>query len=146
MKIKELEEKNMKIAISTDTGFVSAHFGRCPIFTIAEIEKGKVLKIEEINNPGHQPAFLPNFLAERGVKYIICGGMGNRAQMLFSEKKITPVIGVTGKIEEVVEKFVQGKLEAGESFCKPGAGKGYGLEKEECDHSEEDTHLHQKQR
>jgi len=131
----------MKIAISTDTGFVSAHFGRCPSFTIAEIEEGKVLKIEEINNPGHQPAFLPNFLAERGVKYIICGGMGNRAQMLFAEKKIIPVIGVTGKIEEVIEKFVQGKLEAGESFCKPGAGKGYGLEKEECDHHDSD-HSH----
>ena len=131
----------MKIAISTDTGFVSAHFGRCPSFTIAEIEEGKVLKVEEINNPGHQPAFLPNFLAERGVKYIICGGMGNRAQMLFAEKKITPVIGVTGKIEEVIGKFVQGKLEAGESFCKPGAGKGYGVEKEECDHPDE-KHIH----
>ena len=88
----------MKIAISTDAGFVSAHFGRCPSFTIAEIEEEKILKIEEINNPGHQPAFLPNFLAERGVKYIICGGMGNRAQMLFAEKKITPIIGVTGKV------------------------------------------------
>jgi len=132
----------MKIAISTDAGFVSAHFGRCPSFTIAEIEEEKILKIEEINNPGHQPAFLPNFLAECGVKYIICGGMGNRAQMLFAEKNITPVIGVTGKIEEVIEKFVKGQLKGGESFCKPGAGKGYGLEKEECDHSEEDTHLH----
>jgi predicted Fe-Mo cluster-binding NifX family protein len=131
----------MKIAISTDAGFVSAHFGRCPSFTIVEIEEGNVLEVEEINNPGHQPAFLPNFLAERGVKYIICGGMGNRAQMLFAEKKITPVIGVTGKIEEVIEKFVQGKLEAGESFCKPGAGKGYGVEKEECDHPDE-KHIH----
>ena len=132
----------MKIAISTDAGFVSAHFGRCPSFTIAEIKEGKVLKVEEINNPGHQPAFLPSFLAELEVKYIICGGMGNRAQMLFAEKKIIPVIGVTGKVEEVIEKFVQGKLEAGESFCKPGAGKGYGLEKEECDHSDGDTHIH----
>jgi len=131
----------MKIAISTDAGFVSAHFGRCPSFTIVEIKEGNVLEVEEINNPGHQPAFLPNFLAERGVKYIICGGMGNRAQMLFAEKKITPVIGVTGKIEEVIGKFVQGKLEAGESFCKPGAGKGYGVEKEECDHPDE-KHIH----
>jgi len=132
----------MKIAISTDAGFVSAHFGRCPSFTIADVEGGKVLKVEEINNPGHQPAFLPNFLAEHGVKYIISGGMGNRAQMLFAEKKITPVVGVTGKVEEVIEKFAKGQLKEGESLCKPGAGKGYGLEKEECDHSEEDAHLH----
>ncbi len=132
----------MKIAISTDAGFVSAHFGRCSTFTIAEFEEGKVLKVEEINNPGHQPAFLPNFLAEHGVQYIICGGMGNRAQILFAEKNITPIIGVTGKIDEVIDKFVQGKLEAGESLCKPGAGKGYGLEKEECDHSGENNRLH----
>ncbi len=131
----------MKIAISTDAGFVSAHFGRCPSFTIAEIEEGKVLKIEEINNPGHQPAFLPNFLAERGAKYIICGGMGRRAQDLFAEKQITPIVGVTGKVTEAIEKFAQGKLEAGESSCKPGVGKGYGLEKEECDHPNE-KHIH----
>jgi len=131
----------MKIAISTDAGFVSAHFGRCPIFTIAEIEEGKILKIEEINNPGHQPAFLPNFLAERGAKYIICGGMGRRAQDLFTEKQITPIVGVTGKVTEAIEKFAQGKLEAGESSCKPGVGKGYGLEKEECDHPNE-KHIH----
>jgi len=131
----------MKIAISTDAGFVSAHFGRCPIFTIAEIEEGKILKIEEINNPGHQPAFLPNFLAERGAKYIICGGMGRRAQDLFAEKQITPIVGVTGKVEEVIEKFLKGQLKKGESLSKPGAGKGYGLEKEECDHPNE-KHIH----
>ncbi len=125
----------MKIAISTDAGFVSAHFGRCPTFTIAEIKEGKILKVEEINNPGHHPGFLPNFLAERGVNHIICGGMGNRAQMLFAEKEITPIIGVTGKIDEIIEKFAQGKLKEGESLCKPGAGKGYGIEKEERDHS-----------
>lgn len=130
----------MKIAISTDGNFVSAHFGRCPTFTIAEIENEKVLKVEEINNPGHHPGFLPNFLAERGVNYIICGGMGNRAQMLFAEKKISPIVGITGKIDEVVEKFAQGKLKSGESFCKPGAGKGYGLEKEECDHPGDNYH------
>ncbi|MDD3656409.1 MAG: NifB/NifX family molybdenum-iron cluster-binding protein [Atribacterota bacterium] len=126
----------MKIVISTDSGLVSEHFGRCPVFTIAEIEDGKVLKMEEINNPGHQPGFLPAFLAEKGVKYIICGGMGNRAQVLFAEKGITPVIGVSGKINKVVNEFVEGRLQGGVSSCKPGAGKGYGIEKEECTHSD----------
>ena len=130
----------MKIAISTDSGIVSAHFGRCPSFTIAEINDGKVSTIKEIDNPGHHPGFLPNFLAEHGVKFIICGGMGSRAQGLFSEKEITPIVGVTGKITEVIEKFAQGKLETGESSCKPGIGKGYGLDKDECDHPNEENH------
>lgn len=128
----------MKIAISTDNGFVSEHFGRCPSFSIVEVDGGTVLNMEEIDNPGHQPGFLPVFLSEKGVKYIICGGMGNRAQTLFSERGITPIIGVCGKINEVIEQFIQGKLEGGESFCKPGAGKGYGVEKTECDHPDQE--------
>ena len=88
----------MRIAISTDGGTVSAHFGRCPAFTIVDIEDGKVLHKEEISNPGHHPGFLPRFLHKKGVN---CNGT----------------------------------LEGGESLCKPGAGKGYGLDKTECDHS-----------
>ena len=34
----------MKVAISTDNDYVSAHFGRCPSFTIVDIEDGKVIK------------------------------------------------------------------------------------------------------
>ena len=128
----------MRIAISTDNGFVSEHFGRCPAFTIAEIEDGKVLKVEEINNPGHQPGFLPVFLAEKDVKYIICGGMGQRAQTLFEERNIIPIAGVRGEIKEVIDKFIKGILVGGESSCKPGVGKGYGVEKTECDHPEHD--------
>ena len=132
----------MKIAISTDSGFVSAHFGRCPSFTILEVIDDKMSKMEEIDNPGHHPGFLPEFLAEKGVKYIICGGMGRRAQSLFAEKEIKPIVGVSGKITEVIDKFIQGKLESGESTCRPGIGKGYGLEKEICDHPNEEPHRH----
>jgi predicted Fe-Mo cluster-binding NifX family protein len=51
----------MKIAISTDNGMVSPHFGRCPHFTIVEIKDNKVLKKEIIDNPGHRTGFLPKF-------------------------------------------------------------------------------------
>ena len=39
-------------------------------------------------------------------------------------------------MDEVIEKLVSGKLEGGESLCSPGAGRGYGVEKSECDHPE----------
>jgi predicted Fe-Mo cluster-binding NifX family protein len=68
----------MRIAISTDQGYVSAHFGRCPSYTIIDIKEGQILNREEIPNPGHQPGFLPQFLSERGVNCIIAGGMGPR--------------------------------------------------------------------
>ena len=126
----------MKIAISTDNGQVSAHFGRCPEFTIAEIEDEKVKGKEVIPNPGHHPGFLPQFLHDRGVSCIIAGGMGYRAQGLFAEKGIKAMVGVSGNIADVVEGVLSGTLVGGESLCKPGAGKGYGLDKTECDHPE----------
>ncbi len=120
-----------KIAISADGRYVSDHFGRCPSFIIIEVDNSKVVRKEEMANPGHRTGFLPEFLAQKGVQAIICGGMGRRAIDLFAEKGIRPIIGVTGEIDEVVEKYIQGQLEEGDSHCQPGAGKGYGIEKED---------------
>ena len=127
----------MKIAISTDSGMLSAHFGRCPEFTIIEIEDGKLKGREGIPNPGHHPGFLPQFLHDNGVTCIIAGGMGFRAQGLFAEKGIETIVGVSGSVDEVIEKILAGTLKGGESLCKPGAGKGYGIEKTDCDHPHE---------
>ncbi len=110
----------MKIAISTDSGRVSAHFGRCPSYTIVDIQDGRVIAREEIPNPGHSPGFLPNFLSQRGVQGIIAGGMGPRAQGFFAQKNIKTIIGVQGPIDEVIKKFLRGDLEAGQDLCDHG--------------------------
>ena len=125
----------MRIAISTDGDFVSAHFGRCPSFTIVNIEDGKIAKKEVLENPGHQPGLIPQFLHQKGVECIVCGGMGMRATGFLNEFGIQTIVGVSGRIDEVIEKIKKGTLEGGESLCKPGAGKGYGLDKTQCDHS-----------
>ncbi len=128
----------MRVAISTDGDFVSMHFGRCPSFTIVDIENDKVTKREVVDNPGHQPGFIPQFLHEKGVTCIVAGGMGMRATGFFNELGIQAIVGVSGKIDEVIEKLQKGTLEGGESLCKPGLGKGYGLDKTECDHPKQD--------
>jgi len=127
----------MKIAISTDGDFVSAHFGRCPQFTLVDIEKNKVIKREIIDNPGHHPGFLPQFLKENGASCIIAGGMGMRAQELFSQAGISSILGIEGEIDNIIDKLISGTLEGGESICSPGAGKGYGVDKSVCDHEQE---------
>lgn len=124
----------MKIAISTDGKNVSPHFGRCPSFTLIDLEEGKVVNKVEVENPGHAPGYIPQFLHEKGVQQIVCGGMGMRAQGLFTEFGVETILGVEGSINEVIEKLEKGLLESKESLCKPGAGKGYGVEKNECDH------------
>ena len=124
----------MKIAISTDSGNVSEHFGRCPEFTILDIENGALKGREVITNPGHHPGFLPEFLKKAGVECIIAGGMGMRAQDLFDAAGIKTIMGVSGSIDEVIKSLLSGTLKGGESLCNPGAGKGYGIDKTECEH------------
>ncbi len=121
----------MKIAISTESGYVSAHFGRCPAYTLIKIENGHIVGREEIPNPGHQPAFLPQYLSEKGVNVIIAGGMGPRAQGLFAEKNIETIIGVQGSIDDVIDKYLRQELEAGQDLCDHGSGH-----QEPCRHGE----------
>ena len=121
----------MRIAISTDRDYVSGHFGRCPSFTIVELEEQKIKSKEIIDNPGHHPGFIPEFLHKKGVDCIIAGGMGRKATGFFKQYGIETIVGITGTIEETLEKLKNGILKGGESLCKPGAGKGYGIEKTE---------------
>jgi len=113
----------MKIAVSTDNGNVSVHFGRCASYTIFEIDESNILTKEEIPNPGHEPGFLPQFLSEIGVRCIIAGGMGPRAQALFAQKNIETVIGVQGAVDNVIQQYLDKELEEGEDLCDPGGGK-----------------------
>jgi predicted Fe-Mo cluster-binding NifX family protein len=110
----------MKVAVSTDSGFVSAHFGRCPAYTVFEIEEGRVVEREEIPNPGHQPGFLPVYLSQMGVNAIISGGMGPRAQGLFAGRNIQTIIGAQGRVDEVIERYLRNELETGKDLCDHG--------------------------
>jgi predicted Fe-Mo cluster-binding NifX family protein len=121
----------MKVAVSTDSGKVAEHFGRCPEFTLAEIENGKVVSMEVIPNPGHATGFLPKFFNEKGVEVVVAGGAGFRAQGFFQEFGIRLVLGISGPVEQALERLAKGELESGQGFCSPGAGKGYGIPKED---------------
>ena len=107
----------MKIAVATDNGNVSAHFGHCTGFTIFDIENAAAASKNFIPNPGHEPGFLPVFLKDLDVEIIIAGGMGNRAQTLFNEKDINVIVGASGSVEEAVSAYLSGSLESTGSFC-----------------------------
>jgi len=128
----------MRIAISTDGDFVSAHFGRCPSYTILDVEDGKIVKKEVVDNPGHAPGAIPQFLHQKGIEAIVAGGMGPRAVNFFNEFEIQTIVGIQGALDDVINKILDGTLEGGESLCSPGAGKNYGLDKDQCDHAHED--------
>lgn len=73
---------------------------------------------EVIPSPGHQPGFLPAWLAEEGVSIVIASRMGSRAQALFSEQRIEVVVGVLGdEPEKAVLDYIKGELARGDNIC-----------------------------
>ena len=113
-----------RIAIPTEGTSVSEHFGRCPHFTIVDVDQGSVVKKESISNPEHQPGMLPSFLKGRGVACVIARGMGNRATQLFAQAGIEIIVGVSGSVDEVIQQFIGGSLEGSGEPC-PGEGHGH---------------------
>jgi predicted Fe-Mo cluster-binding NifX family protein len=116
----------MRIAISSENNQVADHFGRCSQYTIVDIENSEVKEKKVVDNPGHAPGTIPEFLKEKGCDIIIAGGMGRRAQGYFQQFGIDYIIGVHGNIEDVIRNYLNDTLEAGESSCDHGQGHGDG--------------------
>ncbi len=107
----------MIIAIPSDGQVVAAHFGRCEKYTMFNVANGQIINKYELPNPGHQPGFLPAFLAEKGVECIIASGMGSKAQQLFNDNNIQAILGCQGLISDVIDAYASGKLVGGDSTC-----------------------------
>lgn len=107
----------MKIAVASEGRMVAQHFGHCEGFTVFTVQEGQVTGSEFVQNPGHKPGFLPNYLNDLGVNVIISGGMGGGAIEIFNEKAIEVVTGAAGDAKETVKKFLEGKLKSTGSVC-----------------------------
>lgn len=107
----------MKIAVASEGKMVTQHFGHCEGFSIYDCENNKIVKAENVPNPGHKPGFLPNYLNDLGVNVIISGGMGGGAIDIFNEKNIEVIVGADGESQLAVEKYLRGELKSTGSVC-----------------------------
>jgi predicted Fe-Mo cluster-binding NifX family protein len=107
----------MKIAVASEGKLVAGHFGHCEGFNIFTEQENKITESKFVQNPGHKPGFLPNYLNDLGVNVIISGGMGGGAIEIFEEKGIQVVTGATGDAGEAAKKFIEGKLKSTGSVC-----------------------------
>ena len=110
----------MRFAIPMVDGKVAAHFGHCSHFALFDVDEATkaIVEREIIPSPGHQPGFLPAWLAEQGVSVIIAGGMGSRAQALFNESRIEVIVGVLDDDpEKAVLDYIKGGLATGDNIC-----------------------------
>jgi ATP-binding protein involved in chromosome partitioning len=110
----------MKIAIPIANEKLCMHFGHCETFKILTVdpETKSVTDSESLVPPPHEPGVLPKWLGEQNVNVIIAGGMGQRAQQLFTAQDIAVVVGAPSDAPEaIVESYLAGTLVAGTNAC-----------------------------
>ena len=107
----------MIISVASDGRSVSQHFGHCEGFTLFTVQEDRITDSKFVQNPGHRPGFLPNYLNDLGVKVIISGGMGGGAIEIFNEKEIEVVTGAAGDAEKAVRMYLEGTLKSTGSVC-----------------------------
>jgi predicted Fe-Mo cluster-binding NifX family protein len=109
----------MKIAVSSigkDIGaYVSDVFGRCPYFIIAKIENNEIKETATIENKNKDQmsgvgVLTSQMIAKENVEVVITKNIGPRALNVLRQFDIKIYLG-TGSIKEVLQKFIEGKLE-----------------------------------
>jgi ATP-binding protein involved in chromosome partitioning len=113
-------EVTVRYAIPVSGGVVSSHFGHCEQFALIDVDDDtkKILKKELIASPGHEPGLLPEWLAERGVSFVIAVGMGSRAQNLFKQNRIGVIVGtMESDPEKAIQSYLNGELAVGDNIC-----------------------------
>ena len=110
----------MKIAIPVANEQLCMHFGHCETFAVLTVdEKTKTITGHEtLVPPPHEPGVLPRWLGEQKVNVIIAGGMGQRAQQLFTAQNIAVVVGAPAAApEKLVTDYLAGTLKSGANVC-----------------------------
>ena len=109
---------NIKFAVPTVNGKLTAHFGHCEAFAIIETQDNNIISEDFVSPPVHEPGVYPKFLASQGVKIIIAGGMGQKAQNLFAQNNIEVCVGVNAETpKKLVEQYLNNKLQTGQNLC-----------------------------
>jgi len=110
----------IKIAIPMASSRLCMHFGHCEEFAFFEVdEKAKrIIKMEKLVPPPHEPGVIPRWIAENGAKIAIVGGMGPMAQQILAQMGVTVIAGVQADTaENIVNAYLSGKLECGINVC-----------------------------
>ncbi len=129
---------NMKIAVPYTDGQVFQHFGKSENFKIYDTVDDEILSSEVVDTNGSGHAALADFLAERGVNVLICGGIGVGAVAALKNAGIQILGGASGEADERVADFLGGALHFDTSgscaTCTSSCGHHHGDgEEEECD-------------
>ncbi len=116
--LEKAQGDSVVFAIPMAAGKLCSHFGHCDQFALVETRDGEIKGKTMHTPPPHEPGVLPRWLHEMGANVIIAGGMGSRAQQIFSENGIKVVTGAgTDTPESLVHQYLADSLVTGANVC-----------------------------
>ena len=116
--IQKTDTENLIFAIPVADGKLCSHFGHCEQFALIETDNGKIRSTTMHTPPAHEPGVLPKWLHEKGAKIVLAGGMGDRAQDLFTQNGIKVITGVPmDSPESLVNQYLADALLTGDNVC-----------------------------
>ena len=100
----------MKIAVSYENGLVADKLSKTKAFKIYDAKKGQVLSEEVVELGNTKASEIPEFLGEKEVDVVLCGGIGAKAKSALAKECIVFFPGVVGKADYQIKCFLEGSL------------------------------------
>ena len=117
----------MKIAMPYQDGVLLEHFGRAKEFIIYNVSDLDPVTSEVIAPEDLSHAAVARTLKEHGVDVVLCGSIGEHARQTVEGEHMLVFSGITGAADDVLERFLQGNLEAADGdFAAEGGCGGCG--------------------
>jgi len=120
----------MKIVLSASTPDLSSsvdpRFGRCAYFLFVDSETMQFEAIENPNvaAPGGAGIQSAQLVAKKGANVLLTGSCGPNAFQTLQAAGVEVVVGVTGTVQEAVQQYKSGQLQAA---AQPNAPSHFGM-------------------
>jgi len=110
-----------KIAIPVSNNSINEHFGQCDSYEIYEIsDDNNILNVEKISSSKGCgcKSNIAEILSDKGVSIMLAGGIGEGAIQVLNNEGIQVVRGCSGKTEDIVKNFIEGRIIDNGLSCK----------------------------
>jgi predicted Fe-Mo cluster-binding NifX family protein len=110
----------MKIALPSRQNKIDEHFGHCEHFTVFTIDEQKrILSEEKVASPAGCgcKSNIAQTLAQKGVKLMLAGNMGEGAVSVLNSHGIDVLRGCSGDVKAVTESWLSGSLKDSGIVC-----------------------------
>jgi len=108
---------------------VSAHFGHCDLYTLVDVQDGRIAQVDTIPSLPHEHGGClraVHHLASHGVTALIAGGMGQRPLMGFGQAGIQVYVGREAiDVGAAVLALIRGDLQPFTRDLTCGGGHGH---------------------